>query len=319
MDVNGAPAPAAAGLFIHRVWPLAVLLTALVHTACVLNPRPRSHVEVPVRESSTSVLLHGKPLELHLAVPQKPSADDVIVLYASGDGGWFGAAVDMFRLIARAGYRAVGFSSRAFLKVDRPRGAPVSPSQLAREYEDILARARAAMRLSATTPAILTGWSRGAAFAVLVGSERAARSDVRGVIAIGLGEGEDLEVNGPSDETDEGERAEGDRQWPFEPYAQIAHLGSLPCAVIQASRDNYLPAATAHDLFGPDTPVRRFYAIEARNHRFSGGKAAFHDALIDAIRWMAPPLPRPEETGTVARQIGPAGIRALANHTAGEK
>ena len=32
---------------------------------------------------------------------------------------------------------------------------------------------------------------------------------------------------------------------------------------------------------GPDTPLRRLYAIDARNHRFSGGKQAFHAALVD--------------------------------------
>ena len=42
------------------------------------------------------------------------------------------------------------------------------------------------------------------------------------------------------------------------------------CAVIQATRDNYLAAARARTLFGSDTGKRRLYAIDARNHRFSG-------------------------------------------------
>jgi hypothetical protein len=50
--------------------------------------------------------------------------------------------------------------------------------------------------------------------------------------------------------------------------------------------DNYFPAASAQRRFGPDTPRRRFYTIDAKNHRFSGGKAAFDAALIDAIRWI---------------------------------
>ena len=68
------------------------------------------------RQFSTSVVLHGKPLELHLTAPSTPVAPQAIVLYASGDGGWFGTAVDMFKQIGDAGYFAVGFSSRAFLK-----------------------------------------------------------------------------------------------------------------------------------------------------------------------------------------------------------
>ena len=34
---------------------------------------------------------------------------------------------------------------------------------------------------------------------------------------------------------------------------------------------------------------RRFYAIDARNHRFSGGGAAFSAAWLDALRWAASP------------------------------
>lgn len=30
------------------------------------------------------------------------------------------------------------------------------------------------------------------------------------------------------------------------------------------------------------------YAIEARNHRFSGGRKAFDAALLDALAWMVP-------------------------------
>jgi hypothetical protein len=60
----------------------------------------------------------------------------------------------------------------------------------------------------------------------------------------------------------------------------------VSCAVIQASHDNYFPAADARRLFGPDTDRRRLYAIDAKNHRFSGGKAAFDAALLDALRWI---------------------------------
>jgi len=264
------------------------MAAALALPGCAVTSQPRTQPDALVRELSNSIVLHGRPLELHLSIPQQPAGDGVLVLYASGDGGWFGTAVDMFRLIGGAGYYAVGFSARSFLKLHRPRKAPLNTTELADEYEQILEHARGAMHLDKTTPAILTGWSRGAAFGVLVGSEPVVRSELRGVIAIGLSEGEDLQVSGPADETDEGHSSAAHRPWPFEPYARIAGLGELPCAVIQASGDNYLPASRAHELFGPETPVRRFYTVDATNHRFSGGKTAFAHALLDAIHWMAP-------------------------------
>jgi hypothetical protein len=264
----------------------SIALALFVLPACSTIVRPSAAPAIPSREFSTTVLLNRKPLELHVASPGTSITPRFVVLYASGDGGWFGAAVDMFRQLAGAGYAAVGFSSRAFLKIERPRGTVVTAVQLAAEYEQILMKARSALALDRATPAVLTGWSRGAAFAVLVGSEHVAQANLLGVVAIGLGEGEDLDINGPEDETDDGQAAPVPRRWPFDTYARIARLDPLPCAVIQSTHDEYLPAASARQRFGPDTLIRRFYAVDARNHRFSGGKAAFTDAWLDAIRWI---------------------------------
>jgi dienelactone hydrolase len=266
---------------------MTVAALALLVTGCALLPR--ASVGAAGRTVTTSVALDGKTLDLRVSEPRPPVAADVLVLYASGDGGWFGAAVDMFKQIAAAGYPAAGFSSRAFLKIDRPRGALVSAAQLAAEYEQIIAQARRALGLGPMSRVVLTGWSRGAAFSVLVASEPAVRRDLLGVVAIGLDQGEDLQNNSGADDSDDGPADDATRQWPFDTYARIAQLGSLPCAVIQATKDHYFPAVSARQRFGPDTPQRRFYSIDARNHRFSGGKAAFDAALLDAITWIVAP------------------------------
>jgi len=263
---------------------MAIALSAA--SACSILPRPQTKGAVATREFSSTVLLHGKALELHILAPPIPAAARVVVLYGSGDGGWFGAAVDMFHRIGAAGYFAVGFSSRAFLKIERPRGALVNAAQLASEYEEILVQARAALGIDSTYVAVLTGWSRGAAFSVLAGSEPSLHEPILGVIAIGLAEGEDLRLSATDDDSDDGPTSPAIRRWPFDTYARIARLGPVPCAVIQATHDNYLPAPRARELFGPDTPVRRFYAVEARNHRFSGGQAAFDAAFLDAMHWV---------------------------------
>jgi hypothetical protein len=209
-----------------------------------------------------------------------------LVLYVSGDGGWFGAAVDMFHVIADSGYFAVGFSAKTFLKLERPDGRLAGPEQLASEYDEILTTSRAALHLPAETPVILSGWSRGAAFAVLVGTSANGPRHLQGVVAIGLTDEENLQAS-EADDSDENVAAGSSRHSAFQPYARIAGLGSLRCAVIQASGDHFLSAAHARELFGPDTLSRRLYEVVARNHRFSGGKAAFDSALVDALHWVA--------------------------------
>jgi hypothetical protein len=76
---------------------MTVATLVVLAPGCAVNSRSVSRPIELVRESSTSVVLHGTPLELHhLSIPRSPAAGDELVLYASGDGGWFGAAVDMF-------------------------------------------------------------------------------------------------------------------------------------------------------------------------------------------------------------------------------
>lgn len=254
---------------------------------------PATPVTAP-REGSVEVLLHGKPLTLHLARPATASDPSVLVLYASGDGGWFGTAVDMFHEIARAGYATAGFSSRAFLRIERPRGRALNPGRLALEYGRILDRAGEGLGLTPPFSVVLTGWSRGAALAVLAGGEPPVSARARGVIAIGLGAGEDLAVDAAAD--DDG-IAEPGRTWPIQPYCRIAALGATRVAVIQASHDQYLPAARGRALFGADTTWRRFLTVEATNHRFSNGKVPFAAALRDALAWVsaAPGAPPSQE------------------------
>ena len=123
---------------VRRLSTAFAALVLLVVPGCWVLSRPRTEASPTGREFSTTVLLHGKPLELHLAQPRTPATSHVVVIYASGDGGWFGTAVDMFHQIGQAGYFAVGFSSRSFLKIERPRGALVSAAQLTAEYAEII-------------------------------------------------------------------------------------------------------------------------------------------------------------------------------------
>src|SRR5262249_10207945 len=153
---------------------------ALGLTGCVANPQPG----LSGPERTVAAVLYGKPLDLHVIAPAQATAVAPLVLYVSGDGGWFGAAVDMFHVIGDAGYYAVGFSARTFLRLDRPNGRVETPEQLAVEYQQILGTSREALHLPAETPVILSGWSRGAAFAVLVGTVAKGPMHLQGVMAI---------------------------------------------------------------------------------------------------------------------------------------
>jgi Bacterial virulence protein (VirJ) len=267
--------------------PFAALLTAVLSVSCTRLGKIETEPAVDARVFQARLTLEGKPFDLHVASPSRPIAPDVLVLYASGDGGWFGSAVDMFQQIVGDGYYAVGFSSRTFLNVQRPAGEATTVDRLVDDYQRIIVQARLTLALPASTRTVLTGWSRGAAFAVLVASDVRARPDLLGVVAIGLDEGEDLKNSAePEAAADDGPRTVIRHRSPFDTYGRIGAIAPFPCAVIQATHDNYLPAADARRLFGVDSETRRFFSVDARNHRFSGGQSQFDRSLRLALAWV---------------------------------
>lgn len=275
---------------------------ATVTTTCATLDRvPRPVAPVPTRETVVTIPLHRSTLDLHIAIPVGPEPCRALVLFASGDGGWFGTAVGMFRALAAEGYCAVGFSARAFLRVERTPHEPLNPEQLGDDYRVILAVPRARLSLPAETPVVLSGWSRGGALAVLAAAANSRPPTTAGVLALGLAEGEDLKIDGPNDESDDG-RTVGHTAWPFLPYALLRQGVTVPGVVIQATGDDYLPAPLARVAFGPDQPRRRFIEVAGRNHRFAGGEAAMVGAMGDALRWMLATASRGAPMAASARQ-----------------
>jgi hypothetical protein len=273
---------------------VALLLTATMSGGCsaviATNvPRPAA-----MRELSVQVDVHGEALTLHLALPRTPQpASTPLVLYASGDGGWFGAAVGMFHTIAGSGLPAAGFSTKAFMRIEQRWSKPLSVAHVAEGYQHIIDAARAQLRLPPDAPVVLTGWSRGASLGVLVASSREVDPHVIGLVAIGLAADEQLDIEGDSDE-DVGvssQVAAGviDVLHPgsIAMYPLLSQIAPRRVVVIQSSGDGYLPGARARELFGADSTMGRLVVIDARNHRFNGGESTFAAALIDAVSWIS--------------------------------
>ena len=248
---------------------LRLLAAALLGSAgCAgLAHAPRDPSSAP-RIFSTTTTLRDQPFDLHLAAPSHPRVGDVLVLYASGDAGFY----------------AVGLSTRTLLHLKQPSGQPLTVAELAEDYQVILDRASIALNLPPTHGVVLTGWSRGASLAVLVGGGRHAPPNLAGVIAIGLEADENLGVSSETDDDPDDKPLVRDPS-SLDMYALISQVAPARCAVIQATGDRYLQASRARELFGPDTELRRFYEVPAKNHRFDGGAERFVAALQGALDW----------------------------------
>jgi hypothetical protein len=266
------------------------LLTGAIDSGCTTRIAAPQLQPAAARELSIRTLVYGHELTLHItpaSVPMSPP-----VLYASGDGGWFGAAVGMYRAMADSELNVVGFSTKTFMNGAQERHGSLTPAHIVEGYQVIVDSARRALQLPDDVPVVLTGWSRGASLGVLVAGDQHVDPQVTGVVAIGLAAQDHLGTTGENDDDPEPNAAPSTvagepREGSLDLYGLISRIAPRRCAVIQASKDSYLPASLAHDLFGADSDVKRFMAIEAHNHRFDNGETAFVTALRAAIRWAA--------------------------------
>jgi fermentation-respiration switch protein FrsA (DUF1100 family) len=231
------------------------------------GPRPLTSV--------TAVRLHDHALTLHLSAPAT-AARGILLVYATGDAGWWGKDRDLYNHLRTWGYPAVGFSAREY--VHHLGKETLRPQEVALDYDAIIRAAESSLHLPPSTRAVLVGKSRGAGLAVAAAGPNALKARLAGVLAVGLTAEEEYVRRRP-------------RRLPrqvvmLETYSYLQRVGAVPVAVIQSTRDNYIPADQARRLFGPDTPLRALVAIDAEDHNFGGAVARLYAEMEHSLRWL---------------------------------
>ena len=253
--------------------PAGLALLTLCAAAGCARPVGRSAVAGPSPSPFTRrLVLNGHSLSLHLQRGD-PAHVTPLVVYATGDGGWRGKDRDVYRQIASWGYAAAGFSAPEYLAQLPGDEGTTTPVLVGRDIAQVVDATRDALLLPSTTPVVLVGVSRGADLMVVAAGQPRLQPELAGVIAMGL--------------TREEEYVRRRRQpdVALELYAYLPRLGTVPLSVIQSTRDRYLPAAEARVLFGNDTPLRMFQAVDARDHSFAGARPRLYALLRDALVW----------------------------------
>lgn len=259
-------------------WTVGVLLLA---SGCAVHG-PLLGDDSGTLERLQTIVLHKRPVELHFARLRGAPSGAPLVLYVTGDGGWRGADPLVFRTLVQWGYPSAGMEARGYLDHLGDLDERATPRRLARDYANIVARARHELGLAPATPVVLVGFSRGAGLAVLAAGQPGLRASVMGVVAVALTDEEDEVRLEPEAAASEPRPADT-----VNPYHLLPRLGSLPVAVIQSTHDRYVAAAEARQLFGADTPTRRLLAIESDGHTFAGARDTLLEALQSSLRWIA--------------------------------
>jgi len=274
----------------------AVLLAASMAVAgCGMHREPV--VVPPGVQSVRTIVLNGHRLRVHVADTRQPSSViRPLIVYATGDRGWAGKDLDVYRHLVAWGYPVAGFDAHDYVN-HLGRSESTTPGRLANDYGAIISTAREALGLPDDRPVVLVGVSRGADLSVVAAGRPPLRESLSGVVAVALTREEEYvkwfgrRLRRRAAPAPAAAQAPSSGAVPaparvpamVQLYDYLPLLRELPLTVIQSTRDNYLPASEARVLFGPDTPVRRLIPIDARNHSFAGSREDLYQAMHAAL------------------------------------
>ena len=242
--------------------------------------------------------VHTALNEIHATYvrPEHERHPGYLVMFVTGDDGWFGTSRAVFTHLAEQGYTLAGFSSPEALRgvEDSDR---FSTARAAQGLKELYSQAKEHLGLPDSTPIVMVGFSRGASAVAFTAVHPELRDGVKGAVAIALTREADY-LHASEDERRLGIQV--DDQDRIQLYSALKLLGSAPLAVIQSTNDSYVPAAESRQLLGADTSTLRLYQVEAEDHGFSDARDKLMQDLDDALRWIE------EEASAAATPSGEA-------------
>ncbi len=232
-------------------------------------------------ETKATLRLRGQEQTLRLYGPR--TGPPVVV--SSGDGGWTHLGPDVAAFLETRGFFVVGFDCRHYLSSFTSGSTTLAPTDVPRDYRALLDYAR----LGRAEPVLLVGVSEGAGLSVLAASDPGLQASLRGVLALGLPDVNELgwrffdstiyvTHKTPNEPT-------------FKAADYVPRLGTVPLAAIHATHDEFVPVEEAKRLMALPGGPKRLVILEAADHRFSDKQAELQKAMLEAVEWMRNPKP----------------------------
>lgn len=246
---------------------------ALLLAAALLAPSPAA------AETKTTLSLRGQEQTLRLYGPR--TGPPVVV--SSGDGGWTHLGPDIALFLETRGFFVVGFDCKRYLASFTSGSKTLAPTDVPADYRSLVAFARGGR----AEPVLLVGVSEGAGLSVLAASDPGLQASLRGVLALGLPDVNELgwrffdstiyvTHKTPNEPT-------------FKAADYVPRLGAVPLAAIHSTHDEFVPVDEAKRLMALPGGPKKLVILEAADHRFSDKQPELQKAVLDALDWMKDP------------------------------
>ena len=230
-----------------------------------------------VKHSTFQVTIRsGPPLDLQL-YQQEHATNQPLVLFTSGDGGWSPFCADIAAHIAATGITVVGIDVKSYLVNFASSQKPLSTEELTHDYDAIAKQAIVQPGVDNKAPVVLAGWSLGAGYSVIAGSQPDFSVPVSRVIAISLPEYGELAWK-PSDSIIYFTHGTP-REKVFDIHPFLKSLKQTPIVFLNATSDKNAPFREAQSLYDAIPGAKHFYAVKASGHHFEGGEKEFYEDL----------------------------------------
>jgi dienelactone hydrolase len=230
-----------------------------------------------------AVTVRGQQFTVHFYRPRTAGAA-IPAIYACGDGGWRGLAPRTAEQLAHQGFAVAGIDSKVYLRNFSSTQNPLTIETLASDYAAIARVLREYANADPHSPVYVYGWSLGAGFAIAVGSDVGTRANWAGIVAIGLPAQNQL-VSGLG-ANHANLRDPGNSRFGFRSTDVMSGLSPVPLVLIESTSDTASPQKVGKALFDAARDPKQYVLIKAANHRFSGARNEFYNALANAMTWI---------------------------------
>jgi dienelactone hydrolase len=226
----------------------------------------------------------GPPLDLQL-YQQEHAANQPLVLFTSGDGGWSPFCADIAAHIAASGITVVGIDIKSYLVNFASPQKPVSAEDLTRDYDAIARLSLARPGIDGNAPLVLAGWSLGAGYSVIVATQPEFSLPVNRVVAISLPMYGELAWK-PSDSIIYVTHGTPNEKV-FDVHQYLKKLKQTPIVFLNATSDKNAPFREAQSLYEATPSAKRLYGVKASGHHFEGGEKEFFQDLDQGLTQIA--------------------------------